>query len=812
MAIIRALSEQLRYSIRGLRKSPGFTISALAILTLGIGANTAIFSVVNAVLLKPLPFPESESIVMIFHVPPARSFPGVSIFPVSPANYLDWRNETNAFESMSAIGGRNLRLGGGSRPQSVSAAMTEPDFFHVVRVQPVIGRVFTAEECQPGRDAVIVLSYGFAENHFGSANAAVGQNLDLDGRIRKVIGVMPAGFRNLSWFPTAVQAWIPVAWTAEQRATRGNHNFRVVARLRPGVTLNQAQARINVLSERLARDYPEENTGWGAVVLPLRDFLVGDVRLVLLTLMGAVGFVLLIACANTANLVLARTIARGKELAIRTALGASTGQAIRPVLFETTLLAVAGGALGTLFAQSGQALVIAALADRMPRSAEIRLDLVVLGFTFIASVLTGVAAGMIACWRVIRIDPNESLKQGLGKTDAQSGGNRTRSALVVCEVALSLMLLVGAGLMIRSLFALRSVDPGFQSTNVVTMTVPIPESARDTQRNRLYDEFLPQVRSLAGVLSVGGVDSLPLSGGGSKQPIVVEGRPAEVFALQPNVDVRRVTPGYIQAMRIPLVIGRDFMEEDTLGRKAVVLISESMARQFWPGENPIGKRLRISFTPEIAREVVGVVADVKDRGLGVLEPEPILYQPVLQKDSGNLSLVVRCNSNPLELVSSITQELHRLNPELPVRNVQTMEDVVALSLSQQRFSMFLFAVLAGLAFLLAAVGVYSVLAYSVRRRVHEIGIRMALGARASDVLQLVVIEGMKPTLIGVAIGIFGAYTLSGILSRLIYGVSTTDPWTFGTVILMLAIVALIACVIPAYRATRVEPVTVLRNE
>jgi predicted permease len=292
----------------------------------------------------------------------------------------------------------------------------------------------------------------------------------------------------------------------------------------------------------------------------------------------------------------------------------------------------------------------------------------------------------------------------------------------------------------------------------------------------------------------------------------VEGRPAEVFALQPNVDVRRVTPGYIQAMRIPLVTGRDFIEEDTLGRKAVVLISESMARQFWPGEDPIGKRLRISFTPEIAREVVGVVADVKDRGLGVLEPEPILYQPVLQKDSGSLSLVVRGNNNPLDLVSSITQVLHRLNPELPVRNVQTMEDVVAVSLSQQRFSMLLFAVLAGLAFLLAAVGVYSVLAYSVRRRVHEIGIRMALGARALDVLQLVVIEGMKPTLIGVAIGVFGAYTLSGILSRLIYGVSTTDPWTFATVILMLAIVALIACVIPAYRATRVEPVTVLRNE
>jgi predicted permease len=802
----------LRYALRGLRNSPGFTLSALIILTLGIGANTAIFSVVNAVLLKPMPFREPDSIVMIYHVPPQRSFPGVERFSVAPGNYWDWAKETSVFDSMSAIKGGNLRLGGGGRPRSVLTTLTEEAFFRVVKVQPEFGRAFTDDECQEGKDGVIVLSHGFAENQFGSAEKAIGKTLELEGRTRQVIGVMPAEFSLKSWFPTSTDAWAPIAWTPQERAVRGNHNYLVVGRLRNDVALQQAQARMNIVSDRLARDYPEENTGWGAVVIPLRDNLVGDVRPALLTLLGAVGFVLLIACANTANLVLARTTARRKELAIRAALGASSSQALRPVLIETTLLSVAGGALGLLFAHSGQTLVIGALADQMPRSTEIQVDTVVLAFTFVASILTGLGAGLIACWRMMRTDLNESMKQGLGKTDAESGGRRTRTALVISEVALSLMLLVGAGLMIRSLWALKSVDPGFDSANVLTMTVPIPQSSEKAERNRLYDEFLPQVRALPGIVAVGAIDTLPLSGGGSKQPIVVEGRPAEVFALQPNVDVRRATPGYMQAMRIPLLAGRNFSEEDTVGSKAVVVISQSMARQFWPNENPIGRRLRISFTPEISREVVGVVADVKEQGLGVLEPVSMLYEPLPQKESGSTSLVVRSTGNPNAHLPEITRILQRMNPELPIRDVQTMDDVIAISLSQNRFSMLLFAALAGLAFFLAVVGVYSVLAYSVRRRVHEISIRMALGAKVSDVLRLIVVEGMRPTLAGVAIGIFGAYTLSGVLSRLIYGVSATDPWTFATVALLLAFVAFVACVIPAYRATRVDPVRALRDE
>jgi predicted permease len=569
---------------------------------------------------------------------------------------------------------------------------------------------------------------------------------------------------------------------------------------------------MNVISEQLAEAYPEENKGWGAVVTGLTDFLVGDVRPALLTLLGAVGFVLLIACANTANMVLARTITRRKEFAIRGALGATSGQVVFPILLETTLLALTGGGLGLLFAGPGQSLIMNALADQLPPSVEVHVDARVFAFTLLASILTGLAAGLIATWRLARVELNESLKQGLGKTDAFSGGTRTRSALVVAEVALSLVLLVGAGLMIRSLWALQRVDPGFVSADVITMTIPIPQSSDAAGRNRFYDEFLPQVRRLPGVISAAGISTLPLQTG-SQQPIVIEGRPAEVFALQPNVGVRRATPGYFQAMRIPLLAGRDFEAADTASdAKAVILISQSIAQQFWPGEDPIGKRLRISFTPEIVREVVGVVGNVKERGLDVLDPVTTLYVPVRQNDRGSLSLVVRSDEDAEALAPAITHGLHQIDPELPVQNVRSMDELVAESLAQDRFGMYLFVVLGGLACLLAAVGIYSVLAYSVRSRVQEIGIRIALGAKISDVLLLVVVEGMKPTLLGIAMGAFGAWLLSGILSRLIFGITPTDPYTFAAVALLLAAVALIACLIPAYRATRVEPLTALRSE
>ena len=475
------------------------------------------------------------------------------------------------------------------------------------------------------------------------------------------------------------------------------------------------------------------------------------------------------------------------------------------------VLAIAGGALGLIVARFGQSLVTRALADLMPRATEVQLDGLVLAFTALASILTGLATGLIAGGRLMRGDLNDSLKQGLGKSDSYSGGKGTRNILVVSEVTLSLMLLIGAGLMIRSLWALRGTSPGFQPKNVLTMTVPIPKASENSRRSRFYDDFLPRVASLPGVISVAAIDSLPMQGG-SEQPIAVEGRPVEVFALQRNVSVRRATPGYFRTMAIPLLSGRDFSLADTSSEKSVAVISQSLANLFWPGENPIGKRFRISFTPETVREVIGVVGDIRDRGLQILEPVAMLYVPVRQDDMSGVSLVVRGEGEVTPLAPAISKVLAEIDPELPIRNIRTMDEVVAISLSQQRYSMWLFAALAGLAFLLASVGIYSVLAYSVRGRVAEISIRIALGASPAGVVRLVIVEGMKPTLIGIVVGAFGAYALGGLLSKLIYAVSATDPLTFLAVAVLLTVVALIACAIPAYRATRIDPVQALRSQ
>ena len=807
----------LTHAGRVLRKNPGFSISALAVLTLGIGANTAIFSVVNTVLLRPLPFPDSQSMVTVFHVPPPAAFPGLKRFAVSAANYLDWRKQNNVFEAISVWGGRGLRITGGERAQLMVVTISDADLFQVMATAPEAGRVFTQDECQPGRETVIVISDAYARSHFASAAAAVGQQIRTAASTYQIIGVMPPELNVKAWFPASTEGWIPMPWTEKEKAKRGDHNWNVAARLRPGITVAQAQSAMNLISDRLARDYPEEDKGWGAIVTQLRDNLVGDVRPALLTLLGAVGFVLLIACANTANLVLARTIARRKELAIRAALGASARQVLRPILTETMLLALAGGALGLLVARSGQALVTKALADQLPRATEVQLDGRVLAFTLIASVLTGLAAGLLAGARLLRGDLNDSLKQGLGKSDSYSGGRGTRNALVISEVALSLMLLVGAGLMIRTLWALRGTDPGFKPDNVLTMRVPVTRTSDKVRRTRLYDDFIPQVAALPGVQSVAVIDNLPMEGG-SEQPIAVEGRPAEVFALQRNVSVRYATPNYFRTMGIPIVAGRDFQPEDTLVKEPFkesnVVISQAMAHLFWPGESAVGKRFRISFTPDILRTVVGVTGDVKERGLDVLEPITVLYLPLRQEDTGSMALVVRgAGSAPVtHLTSGITRVLAGIDSTLPVRDVKTMDELIATTLSQHRFSMWLFAALAGLAFLLATVGIYSVLAYSVRSRIHEIGVRIALGARPADVIRLVIAEGMRPTLIGVAVGAAGAFALGGVLSKLVYGVSPADPLTFGAVALLLSLVAAGACAIPGYRATRVHPIVALRDE
>ena len=812
------LLQDLKYALRMLLKSPGFSLAAVLLLALGIGANTAIFSVVDAVLLRPLPFPQAHRLVRVWHVPPPKSFPGFTTFAVSAANYLDWRSQNHVFQRMTIYCGRSLNFTGGEKPESLFAAAVSSDFLSVLQAQPLLGRDFTPDEDQPGHDKVVLLSYGFWRNHFGGNPGIVGQEISLNKQSYLVAGVMPREFREPDW----AQMWTPMAWTDAQRAVRGEHHYTVIGRLKSGVDLKQAQAEMSTISSRLAQQYPADDNGWGAVVIPLRDDIVSDVRPALLVLLGAVAFVLLIACANVANLVLAKTVGRRKEIAIRAALGATRSRVLEQILSETVLLSCAGGLLGVVFAHFGVHLITAFLGDKLPRSAEIGMDTRVLGFTLTVSLAAGIAAGLLPAWRLTKTDLNEALKQGLGRAGTDFGGRRTRNILVISEVALALMLLIGAGLMVRSLWLLRSVDPGFDPQGVLTLDLPVPEH-RFAQPLRdgpqYYGEVLRRVRAVPGVESAGVIDSRPMDGG-STQPIAIEGRPPVPMADQPEVATRLISPGYLSTMRIPLLRGRDFTDHDTADSLYVVLVSQSMAQRFWPNEDAVGKRLTQTFFPSKIREVVGVVGDVKQDGLDVAHPVPTFYEPTTQLgppangevNSFGLSLVVRTPTRPSSLVPAVRRAIHQLDPDQAMNNVMTMNDFVDATLSQQRLNMLLLSVFAGLALLLAAVGIYSVLSYNARQRIREIGIRMALGAQIRDVLRLIVIEGMTPTVVGVVIGLAGALALARLLTSLIYGVKATDPVTFAGVSLLLASVAFFASLIPAYRATKVEPMKTLHDE
>jgi putative ABC transport system permease protein len=808
--------QDIRFAVRQFRKNLGFTAVAVITLALGIGANTAIFSVVNGVLLRPLTFKDPGRLVRVWHVPPAKSFPGMTTFSVSAANYLDWERQNHVFERMAIYSYHGFTLTGGD-PEQIDACAATSGFFATLGIQPVLGRTFTPEEDQPGRSNVVVLSHRLWQEHFGSNPNIVGQNIEMDGGSYLVAGVMPASFQ----FPEFAQMWTPMAWTDKERAVRGEHHSVVVARLAAGVDVKQAQAEMNTISNRLEQQYPEDDKGWGALVVPLHDDLVSDVRPALLVLLGAVAFVLLIASVNVANLALARTFSRQKEIAIRTALGASTARVLRQIFTESVLLALAGGALGLTYAHAGVRLIMAFLADKVPASIEVGLDAKVLGFTAAISLFTGMLAAILPALRLTRGDVNQSLKQGLGRTDANSSGQRTRNILVVSEVALSLILLVGAGLMIRSFQQLHGVNPGFDSHNVITMTAMVSRAKfhEPAQQVRFFEQVLQRVRTLPGVEAAGVVDDIPLDNQGSHQPIAIEGRPMLPMSEQPEVDVRLISAGYMNAMRIPIVRGRDLTDTDIAGRTAVILISESMARQFWPGEDALGKRLTLPFFPDSVREVVGIVGDVKLDGLDQTRPSAALYFPLDQVSvpsnggwsSFPMTLVVRAGSSS-GMVSALSNAVHEVDREMPLRDILPMDTLVSNSLTQQRFNMLLLGAFAGLALLLAAVGIYSVLSYSVKRSVRDIGIRLALGARVEDVLRMVIFEGMKPALLGVAIGVVGALALGRVLSGLIYGVKPTDPVTFLIVTILLAMIALLSSILPAYRATKVDPMVALRYE
>ena len=812
------LISDFKHGLRMLLKNPAYTAVAIMVLALGIGANTAIFSVVNAVLLRPLPFRDPARLVQVWHVPPPKSFPGMTEFAVSAANFIDWQKQNHVFDKMAILTGSGLTLTSNDQPEELQGAAVSSDFFSTMQARPLLGRTFTDDEDHPGKNHVIVLSCGLWKTRFAANPDIVNRTVNFDGEPYTIAGVMGEKFD----YPDFAQYWKPMGWTDKERVVRGEHHYLVVARLKPDVTLLQAQAEMNTISSRLADQYPEDDKGWGAVIVPLREERVAQVRPSLLILLGAVAFVLLIACANVANLVLAKTLGRRKEIAVRLALGASPGRVIQQILAETILLSTAGAAFGLALAHFGMQLTVKFLAGNLPKSTEVTLDAGVLLFTLALAITTGFLAGILPAIRLTKTNVNDALKQGLGKTDSDSSGGRTRSVLVVSEVALSLMLLVGAGLMIRSLWQLRAVDAGFDPHNILTMTMVVTGNkySRPIDEIAFYDRVLSKVRALPGVTSAGLIDTLPISQDGSHQPVAIEGRPAQAMSEQPEIDTRSISAGYLNTMHIPLRRGRDFSSADAPDRPATAIINESMAKRFWPNEDAIGKHLTMTFNPGKVREVIGIVGDIKLTGLDTASSDATIYLPMSQTSVAPyedwrpfaMQLAVRATSQPANLTSAVTAAIHSIDSTQPVVDVMTMDDVIASSLSQRRFSMLLLAAFAILALLLAAVGIYSVLSFAVRRRVREIGIRVALGAEMKDILRLVVTEGMKPALLGLALGVAGALALGRVVASFIYGIAAYDPLTFAAVAMLLGAVALLASIIPAYRAARIEPTRALREE
>jgi predicted permease len=738
-------------------------------------------------------------------------------FAVSAANFLDWRSQNNVFSEMALYGGSRYDITGDGKPESVVASRVTSNFFSVLGVQPLHGRLFLPEEDRPGRNHELILSYKLWQTHYASDPNLVGKSINLDGDPYVVVGVMGPKLA----VPSFAQFWTPLGLTDKEAAVRNQHNSFAIARLKPGVTLAQAQAEMTTISQRLEKAYPEDDKGWGAVVNSMREETVGSVRPALLMMLGAVAFVLLIACANVANLILARTFARRKEIAIRSAVGASRSRVIQQLLSESLILSLCGGALGLLAARFGIELLLKFFADKLPRMGEIGLDGPVLAFTFGLSILTGILSGLLPALGMTKGDVSNALKQGLGRSEAESGSSNTRSALVVVEVALSVVLLVGAGLMIRSLWKLQTIDPGFDRHNVLTLAAMVTghQFTDPVQESQFFDAMLQRVRSLPGVESAGAVDDLPLVGG-SNQPIAAEGHPVVALSEQPEVSVRVATPGYIQTMRIPLLQGRNINTSDTPDSASVVVISQSLAKQLWPNQNPIGRHLKLSFFPDKDREVVGVVGDVKQTGLDSAAGTATLYWPLAQVTGSAtvpwralpLSLAIRTTTPPQALAPAVTGAITQLNKDIPVDNVMTLEDFVGVTLTQHSFNMQLLAIFGLLALFLCAIGIYSVLAYSVKRSMREIGLRIALGATLRDVGRLVIVQGMKPTLAGIGIGVVAALALGRVAASLIYGVSSRDLVTFLAVTMLLVLVSFAASLVPALRATRVDPLAVLRDE
>ena len=804
---MRTVLSDVHHALRVFVRTPSYALAVVAVLALGIGANTAIFSIVNAVLLRPLPFDQSGQLVRLFHIPPQSTFPGMATFSLSPANFLDWQRDSRSFDGMAAYSSRPVTLTGGGSPEALRIGVVGPDFFTVVRTKPALGRTFLPEEFATGRSRVLVVSDAFWRSHLGAAPDAIGRALDFDGQSYTVVGVMPRQFSVAAWGATAVPMWAPLAWTNEQAAVRENHNYQAIARLKDGVDLEQAKSELQIISKRLEQAYPADNAGWGGTAIPLQEQLVGDIRRSLLLLLAAVALVLLIACANVGNLILARSMHRRKEIAIRAALGAGRRRVFQHLIVESIVLAIAGGAAGLLLAQVTIRAGTALLEGQIPRAGEASIDARVLLFVFGASILTGILAGIVPALRAGRTDLNDTLKEG-GRSDTAGAGGLTRRALIVAEVALSLMLLMGAGVMLRSLHALRNVDAGFNPSNVLKLDLNVPDARypQGAQKSVFYDNLLDRLRALPGVQAAGWVDTLPVTGGGSVQPLVIEGRAELNPREQPTVSVRVTSDGYVRTMQIPVLRGRDFARGDGDS----MLVSASAAKLLWGDADPIGRRATL---PLISRTntipVIGVVGDVKEQ-LAEKAP-PTVYYRMKEMPFGDASIAIRTAGDPSAIARAATAAVRELDAQLPVQGVHSMDEVIDEVLVAERFRALLLQIFAGAALVLASVGIYSVLSYLVRGRRREIGIRTALGARTADVVRMVVLEGMKPALLGIAIGTVGALLAASLLENLVFGVEASDPLTLAIVAGSLLVVSIAASLLPAWRASRLDPLTVLRD-
>jgi putative ABC transport system permease protein len=799
------LFQDVRYAVRTLLKNPGFTAVAVIALALGIGANSAIFSVVNAVLLRPLQFEKPEQLVLVWE---KRMALGRVRNPASPPDFNDWRAQNQVFEDMAAYVGGGFSLTGGDEAERLQGANVSPSLFPVLRARPLVGRAFQDDEDKPGSDPVVILSYGLWQRRFGADPDIAGKTIRLDDKAYTVAGVMPAEFA----FPNkTAEVWVPLKLDQEELNNRGGHSLNVVARMKPGVTIEQARAEMDAIASRLEQQYPQVNTGHGANVFPLYEEVVSGVRPALIVLLGAVAFVLLIACANVANLLLARASSRQKEIAIRTALGARRGRIVRQLLTESVLLSLIGGLIGTLLALWGLDLLLAVGGNTIPRAKEIKLDTTVILFTLLVSFITGIIFGLVPALQASKPDLNESLKEGGRGASAGFRRNRVRSIFVVAEVAICLVLLIGAGLMIKSFARLVNVSPGFNPESMLAFNVSLPNSkyGGKQQVTAFFQQTLERISALPGAQSSAAVAGLPLAGGFGSRYFSIEGRPPQPAGQGFNANVNISSPGYFQAMNIPFVEGRDFDDRDSGKSPDVVIINQEMARRYWPDEDPIGKRLAVGNGPW--REVVGVVGDVKQSGLDV-ETRPEMFWPYYQMGLPFATIVVRTKGDPKAMAAAVRGEMQAIDKDLPIYNVKTVEEIISESVAPRRLNMLLLGTFGGLALVLAAVGLYGVMSYSVAQRTREIGIRMALGADQGVVMRLVLSQGMALALIGVAVGVGASLLLTRLMSSLLYGVSATDPVTFAAISLMLVGVAGAASYVPARRAMKVDPMIALRYE